>query len=110
MSPRLAAAIEAARELAWLPTANLPGCLLYSERKESHARLVDRVAVMGALSANASPELRYLVDAMRRVAAASFSNRFGLPYYERREAVAQLRGCLDVYDRELAARAARRAE
>jgi hypothetical protein len=59
------------------------------------------------LSANASPELTFLVAAIRRVAACSFSNRMGLPYYERKQAVAELRGCLVVYDRVTTAPASR---
>lgn len=98
MSPELAAAIDAARELAWMPTANLRASLTYDERKAAHARLVARLAEVRGLSANASPELRYLVPAMRRVAACTFSNRTGHPYYERRQAVAELRGCLDALD------------
>lgn len=99
MSPQLAIAIDAARELAWMPTANLPGSLRYHERKAAHARLVELLREVRGLSANASPELFYLLVTMRRVAGASFANRMGHPYYERRQAVAQLRGCLDTYDR-----------
>lgn len=96
MRTSLRVAIIAAEDLAWRPTANLPGSVAYHERKESHARLVDAVAGV-RISAADSAELRYLVAAMRRVAAASFANRYGHPYYERKVAVAELRGCLDVY-------------
>lgn len=95
-------AIAAAEDLAWRPTANLPGSVAYHDRREAHARLVEILAGLRS-PRGASPELRYLVAAMRRVAAASFSNRYGLPYYERREAVSQLRGCLDVYRKAAAA-------
>lgn len=105
MSPELRAAIDAAEDLAWRPTANLPGSLRYTERKESADRLCERLAAVRALSANASPELRYLVDAMRRVAGCSFSNRRGEPYYARRAAVWELRGCLVVWKRSLEAAA-----
>jgi hypothetical protein len=57
----------------------------------------------GALSADASDELRYLVLAIRRAAGCSYSNRMGPPYYARREAIFQLRGCLDVWKRQVAA-------
>ena len=103
MSPALRAAIDAAIDLAWRPTANLPGSLAYTERKESAERLCERLAAVGSLSANPSPELRYLLAAMRRVAGCSFSNRRGEPYYARRRAVYELRGCLDVYNRSVAA-------
>ena len=66
---------------------------------ESHARLAERLSAVHALSANASPELVYLVAAIRRAAAASFSNRMGLPYFERKRAVMELRGCLIVWKR-----------
>ena len=96
MSPVLAEAIDVATDLAWRPIANLPGSVAYHERKEAHARLC---ALLGRvrLSANASPELGYLVDAMRRVAGCSFANRRGEPYYARKRAVIELRGCLDVW-------------
>lgn len=99
MSPVLAEAIDVATDLAWRPVANLPGSLRYLERRDLHDRLVG-LMVRVSLSANASAELRFLVDAMRRVARASFSNRRGEPYYERKAAVLELRGCLDVWRRE----------
>lgn len=98
MSPALAAAIDAAADLAWRPTANLPGSLAYTERKESADRLCERLAAV-RLSANASPELRFLVDAMRRVAGCSFANRRGEPYYARKRAIYELRACLVVWQR-----------
>ena len=103
MSPELAAAIDAAEDLAWRPTSNLPGSLRYHERKESAERLCERLAAVRSLSANASPELRYLLDAMRRAAGCSYANRRGPAYYERRSAIYQLRGCLDVWKRSVAA-------
>ncbi len=104
MKPELAMTIDAARDLAWQPTHNLGGRggpRRLAERHESHERLVDALGRVTALSANASPELRYLVAAIHRVAACTFSNRMGRPYHERKQAVAELRGCLDVYDRSL---------
>ncbi len=98
--------IDAARDLAWRQTANLAASVAYQERRESHERLVSCLGTLTTLSANASPELRFLLDAIRRVAACSFSNRYGHPYYERREAVKQLRGCLDVWDRSVGRRVA----
>ncbi len=97
MSPALAAAIDAATDLAWRPTANLPGSLRYQERRESADRFCERMAALPRLSAKASPELRFLVLAMRRVRWCSFANRRGAPYYERRQAIWELRGCLEVW-------------
>lgn len=107
MSPALAAAIDAARDLAWRPTSNLGGrtAHLYRERYEAHERVLAELTYVRDLSAHAEPELRYLLAAIRRVAAASFANRAGAPYYERKQAVIELRGCLDVYDRSLRAAA-----
>lgn len=99
---RLELAIAAAEDLAWRPSANLPGSVAYHERREAHARLVEILSGV-RVPRGSSPELRYLVAAMRRAAAASYSNRYGLPYYERREAVSQLRGCLDVYRKAVVA-------
>jgi hypothetical protein len=103
MTPALAKTIDAARDLAWRPTSNLGGrrAVAYEPRLEAHRRLVDALAGVTGLSANAAPELRYLLAASRRVAACSFSNRMGHPYYERKQAVAELRGCLITYDRSL---------
>lgn len=97
MSPALREAIAIAAELAWQPFANLSDRGRYEERRELHGRLVEALGRTTSLSANASPELRFLVEAMWRVAHASFSNRYGMPYYERREALRQLRGCLVTY-------------
>lgn len=98
MTRELQAVIAAAEDLAWRPTSNLARGDRYNERKASHERLLAALAAWsGHLSANASDELRFLVKAIRRVAACSWCNRMGLAYYERREAVWQLRGCLDVF-------------
>jgi hypothetical protein len=96
--------IDAARELAWLPHANLPRGRVYWERKEKHERLVEALRNV-RLPAGASIELVLLLEAIRRVAAASYSNRFGEPYMERRQAMAMLRGALDSWHRTLAERA-----
>lgn len=100
MSPATRAAIDAAEDLAWRPTSNLPGSLRYHERKEAHQRLCERLAAV-RLSANASPELRFLIAAARRAAGCSFANRMGRPYYERRTAIYELRGCLVVWKRSV---------
>lgn len=100
MKPELCEAIEAATELAWMPTANLPRSRVYWARSEAHDRLVAAVARLGPVP-DADAELTYLLAAIRRAAAASYSNRMGEPYYERREAIYQLRGCLDVFARSL---------
>ena len=99
MSPTLSAAIFAARELAWEPTHNLADRKRYARRHELHRRLVDALTHTTGVSANAGAELRYLVEAMHRVAMCSFANRKGAPYYERKQCVAELRGCLLAYDR-----------
>ncbi len=93
----LAAAIDAARDLAWRPTHNLVG-IRYPERLESAQRLRERIAE-ARLPDEAGDELRYLWSAMVRVCVASFANRMGQAYYERKRLVYELRGCLDVYDR-----------
>jgi len=97
--PELSAAIFAARELAWQPTHNLSSRERYQERHDAHARLVAALNRVTALSANAAPELRFLVEAMHRAVACSFANRKGLAYHERKQAIAELRGCLLAYDR-----------
>lgn len=96
VSSHLAGAIAVARALAWLPVANLVG-VRFHERRELHAELVARLS-LARTPANADPALAYLVGAMRRVAAASFANRRGEPYYVRKAALLELRGCLVVYD------------
>jgi hypothetical protein len=96
MSPTLAAAIDAAADLAWRPTSNLPGSIAYTERKEAHERLC-RLLAGARLPRNAPDELRFLLAAMRRVAGCSFANRRGEPYYWRKRCVYELRGCLVVW-------------
>lgn len=98
MSPELAAVIDAARDLAWRPHGNCKGGIAYYDRREAHDRLVSTLADVGYLSSASPPELRLLVEAMRRVAACTFSNRYGLPYAERRQAMFELRGCIVVWD------------
>ena len=95
-SSRLAEAIDVAEDLAWRPTSNLPASIGYRERRESADRLVELLA--GArLPSDPSDELRFLVEAMRRVARQSFANRRGEPYYARKRAILELRGCVDAY-------------
>lgn len=101
MTPRMAAAIAAAADLAWRPTYNMPGSVGYGERQESATRLRERLCGL-RVPAGAPDELRYLVAAMRRVARCTFANRQGQPYYERKRCVYELRGCLDVYQRSVA--------
>lgn len=98
MSPALAAAIDAAIDLAWRPTYNIPGALAYRERQEAAQRLRDLVC-RARVPAAAPDELRFLVAAMRRCCGCSFANRKGAAYYARRRAVFELRGCLDVWQR-----------
>ena len=91
--------IERARIVAWMPLANLPGGPLYRERKAAHQRLIDALAALPSREAGLD-ELGYAIRAAWRVGAATFSNRYGEPYAERREAMLQLRGALDVLDRK----------
>lgn len=98
LSPVLRESVDLARELAWWPIANQSSPLRYRARLELHGRLV--ASIDRTLAPYDAPlSLVYLIEAMRRVARASFVNRMGDPYYERRAAMLQLRGCLDVYDR-----------
>lgn len=99
MSATLSAAIFAARELAWQSHVNLSDRRRYAERNECHRRLCEALEHVTALSANASPELLFLFEAIHRAAACSWANRYGVPYFERKQAVAELRGCLLAYDR-----------
>lgn len=95
--------MDVANELAWYPVANATGkSSWYRRRQDGHAELQRRLTSV-SVPVNASPQLVALIIAMRRVAAASFSNRCGIPYYERRHAILQLRGCLDEQRREAAA-------
>lgn len=99
MRPELSAAIFAARELAWQPTHNVSNPRRYEERRQAHVRLIEALNRVPSLSANAAPELAFLVEAMHRAARCSFANRKGLPYHERKQAIAELRGCLLAYDK-----------
>jgi hypothetical protein len=102
MTGALAAAIDVATELAWYPIANgTRRNSWYLRRREAHAELCRRLT-RARLPHHPEPQLVALLAAMRRVAAATFCNRCGPPYYARRTAVLQLRGCLDQY-REAAA-------
>lgn len=102
MSPAVRAAIDAAEDLAWRPTYNLPGSLRYHDRQEAAQRLRDLLARVRRLASDASHELRLLIAAMRRAAAATYANRKGPPYYERKQAIYELRGCLVVWKRSVA--------
>lgn len=101
MTPAIAAAIDAAIDLAWRPTANLPGTG-YHERREAAERLCERLQGL-TVPASAPEELLYLIAAMRRAAACSYANRMGHAYYERKQAIYELRGCLVIWQREEAA-------
>lgn len=97
--------VAAARGLAWWSHCNLGSAEQYEARAQAFERL--RRALEdppGRAPGRLAPtEFAFLLRAARRLAACSIANRRGAPYYERREAFAQLRGCLAVYD---AARAA----
>lgn len=98
--------LDAIRDLAWHSHVNLSSQRLYRRRQDAFARLRRALAeVAGSLFSEppATAELGLLVRAAWRLAACSDSNRMGLPYYERKEAFAQVRGALAVYDKAIAA-------
>lgn len=101
MTPSAARLVEAARVLAWMPAANFGGRAGSSRRYRQRQEAADRLAAatIGVrLGADAPAELRAVLDCARRCAACSWSNRCGLPYAERRQAMAQLRGALAAWD------------
>lgn len=102
MTPLLAETIAAAEDLAWRPTSNLPGSIAYTERREAADRLCALICRV-RLPSDAPDELRFLVEAIRRVAGCSFANRRGEPYYHRKRMVYELRGCLVVWKASVAA-------
>lgn len=92
--------LAAARELAWTTHGNLSGGPVYRDRKALHGRLVGALERMpGTWRADGTPR-GYAIAAAWRLGAATFSNRCGEPYAERREAMAQMRGALAVLDAE----------
>lgn len=95
MTPAVEEILAAVDDLAWRPIANLGNAAAYRARKDAHDRLV--AAVAGVRTPQDPPELRLLVRAARRVAVCSFANRRGPTYYARRQAMAELRGALDVW-------------
>ena len=99
MSPSVSAVVEAAVDLAWRPLANLSPPS-YGARLEAHRRLIAALRRIGPVR-DPEPELAYVIAAARRVALCSFANRMGPPYYDRRAAVLQLRGCLAVWERSI---------
>jgi hypothetical protein len=98
MSPELCAVIEAADDLAWRPTANTSHVPAYRARKAAHAALCEALAALGRVN-ETEPVLLLLLAAIRRTALCNFCNRMGPPYYARKQAIYQLRGCLDVWHR-----------
>lgn len=105
MTPGVALAIDAARDLAWRGSANRSGLKL-AERNEAVQRLRDAVRAVAAeeLAAQdtvAGPQLRALLLAIARTAECSWANRRGDAYYHRKRVVAELRGCLESYDSAL---------
>jgi hypothetical protein len=85
-----------ARELAWWTHCNIGQTDLYRARQEAFGRL--RRALIG-VTAPADEDLANVFAAARWLASCSDSNRMGAPYYERKAAMATLRGCLAGYDR-----------
>ena len=98
MSPALCAVIEAADDLAWRPTSNTSHVVAYRARQESARNLREAVARLGRVR-ETEPIVLLLVAAIRRASAQTYANRQGPPYYARKEAIYQLRGCLDVWHR-----------
>lgn len=92
-----------ARELAWWSHCNLSNPDLYQARKVAFGRL--RSALVGAATPT-NEDLANVLQAARWLASCSDSNRMGLPYYERKDAMATLRGCLAGYDQARADAAA----
>lgn len=85
-----------ARELAWWTHCNISVPDLYRARQEAFRRL--RAALVEAATPS-NEDLANVLEAARWLAACSDSNRMGAPYYERKAAMATLRGCLAGYDR-----------
>jgi hypothetical protein len=98
VSPELNAVIEAADDLAWRPTSNTSNVPAYRARKASHQALCDALARLERVD-ETEPVLLLLVAAIRRAACCNYCNRMGPPYYARKQAIYQLRGCLDVWHR-----------
>lgn len=92
-----------ARELAWWSHCNLSNTDLYRARQAAFNRVRD--AIIG-IDRPDDEDLANVLTAARWLASCSDSNRMGLPYYERKAAMASLRGCLAGYDRARADAAA----
>jgi hypothetical protein len=96
-----AAVIEAVRDVIWRGHANRSGLAL-SERNESVATLrawMRRSRADREADAAADPALAALLRTVERVAWASWANRVGPRYAERRQYVAECRGALEAWDR-----------
>lgn len=87
------------RELAWWSHCNLSNQDLYRARKEAFGRLRDALRQQHQAFMPADEDLANVLQAARWLASCSDSNRMGAPYYERKAAMATLRGCLAGYDR-----------
>jgi hypothetical protein len=109
MTPALAAAIDAARELAWQPTHNVSPHR-HAKRREAYEAFIDALARLDVevrrtgdpVVSVAAIESRFLLAAMRRIAACSFASRMGMPYRERKQSMLELRGCVAAFDRQIA--------
>lgn len=103
MTPATAKLIDVARHLAWMPLANMGhASLRYRERRDAH-HLVVSLLPTARRRRTGDPVLDALLAAIRRVAGCTFSNRYGRPYADRRQAMLELRGCLVVWDQDRAA-------
>ncbi len=87
--------LEAAAAFAWLPFANLSAGPVYDARRAAFDHLAVLIAAQPPLVWRALPP--DLGRALKRVANVSPANRRGLPYYERKSAILELRGCLDAH-------------
>lgn len=98
----MAAIIDAAREAAWQPSANLSSAARYNDRREAYDRLrqlTRREGWQRPFFAVGRPLLLALGFAIWRAAKVDASNRRGEPYFRRRQVMAQLRACLVEFDR-----------
>lgn len=94
------AIIDLARDLAWRGHANRSGMAL-ADRNETVQALRDAIRARPHCYVPPLPyhaQFRALMLAIWRIAGCSWANRRGEPYYIRRQALAELRGCLESYD------------
>lgn len=83
----------------------MTGCMVRGPRGLRCGRPVTRAglcatcdAALQRLSIAGGPQLQAVLDCARRVAWTTHANVMGVPYLERRQALAQLRGALHAWD------------